>query len=281
VSAGRTKKATTTVRAIRCHAKAMSASATEPLFRGVAVALVTLFDADLEVDVQATAAHAARLVELGITGVLVAGTTGEAAALTDDERNRLIGAVRQALPPAVPVIAGTGAGWGREAAARTVQAADAGAAAALVLSPPLATDPRPYYDEVAKASAGMPLLAYHYPAVSGPGIAVEYLDDLPVVAVKDSSGDAERLLAEVETSSLPVYTGSSALVGMAGLLGCPGAILALANAEPEGCVAAFEQGSQGLIGAAHLAQRAHGGFPHAIKRLTAARFGTPAHRRMG
>ena len=49
----------------------------QPLWRGVAVALVTLFEADgVRVDAAATAAHARRLVELGVRGVLVAGSTG-------------------------------------------------------------------------------------------------------------------------------------------------------------------------------------------------------------
>ena len=55
---------------------------TEPLFTGVGVALATLFDEAGEVDVKATAAHAATLVELGIRAVVVAGSTGEASALT-------------------------------------------------------------------------------------------------------------------------------------------------------------------------------------------------------
>ena len=78
-------------------------------FRGVGVALLTLFDDDLEVDVPATAAHAARLVELGVQAVVVAGSTGEAGALEPHERAALVGAVRQAVD--VPVRAGTGAAW--------------------------------------------------------------------------------------------------------------------------------------------------------------------------
>src|SRR5438045_739992 len=56
------------------------------MWRGIGVALVTLFDGDLAVDVDATAAHAARLVDLGVRAVLVCGSTGEADALTDAER---------------------------------------------------------------------------------------------------------------------------------------------------------------------------------------------------
>ena len=132
----------------------------------------------------------------------------------------------------------------------------------------------------------LPLLAYHYPAVSSPGIALEHLAELPVVGMKDSTGDPERLLAELDAWDRPVYTGSSALVSAAAGLGCPGVILALANAEPEGCVAAWHDGrgdgaAQRALTAAHLAQRGAGGFPHGIKALTAVKFGTSTATRMG
>ena len=138
----------------------------------------------------------------------------------------------------------------------------------------------------ASAAPDLPLLAYHYPAVSSPGIPLEHLADLPVVGLKDSTGDTERLLAELATWDRPTYPGSSALVSTAAQLGCPGVILALANAEPEACISAWHRGSgdgaaQRRLTTAHLAQRGGGGFPHGIKALTAARFQTSVHTRMG
>ncbi|HYX95028.1 MAG TPA: dihydrodipicolinate synthase family protein, partial [Geodermatophilus sp.] len=65
-----------------------------PLFTGVGVALVTLFRDDGALDAPATADLAVQLVGLGVRCVLVAGTTGEAAALTAEERDALVGAVR-------------------------------------------------------------------------------------------------------------------------------------------------------------------------------------------
>ncbi|MEU8613776.1 dihydrodipicolinate synthase family protein, partial [Actinoplanes sp. NPDC048791] len=65
---------------------------TEPLWTGPAVALVTLFDADAAVDAKGTAEHAARLVDAGIRAVLVNGSTGEAATLSDAERVELVAA---------------------------------------------------------------------------------------------------------------------------------------------------------------------------------------------
>jgi dihydrodipicolinate synthase/N-acetylneuraminate lyase len=249
-------------------------------FTGVGVALVTLFDDDGGLDAKATAAHAARLVDMGVRAVVVAGTTGEAAALSVRERDALLAEVRAAVT-AVPVVAGTGAAWGRDAAELTVRARDGGADAVLVLSPPRTPDPRPYYETVAAAAGDLPVLAYHFPAVSPPGIAVEHLAGLPVAGAKDSSGDPDRLLAELEGYDGALYVGSSAVLSLAGPLGCAGAILGLANVEPEGCAAAFagDAAAQRGLAAAHLA--AGRDFPRGLKERVAERFGTSRVARLG
>lgn len=250
-----------------------------PIFTGVGVALVTLFDADLSVDVDATAALAGDLVEEGIAAVVVAGSTGEAFALDAAERAALISAVRDVLPADVPVIAGTGAASARQASTLTAMARDAGADAALVLSPPRSSDPRPYYAEVARAAGDLPLLAYHFPHVSPPGIAMAHLRDLPVVGLKDSTGDPERLLAELTTYDGAVYGGSSALITQAAALGATGMILALANSQPEDCVAAFTGDAEAQLRLAphHLAMTP---FPEGIKAQVAARWGCATHTRL-
>src|SRR5258708_23054290 len=75
----------------------------EEVFRGVGVALVTIFGRTGEADPAATAKHAADLVSRGMRAVLVAGTTGEAGTLTPQERAALIQALRAAIPPAAPL----------------------------------------------------------------------------------------------------------------------------------------------------------------------------------
>lgn len=252
----------------------------DPVFRGVGVALVTLFDDDGEIDVAATAAHAARLVEAGVQGVLVSGSSGEAPALSAEERVLLLEGVRDAVPDAIPVLAGTGAASARQAAALTLSASEHGADAVLALSPPRVADPCAYYDVVVRSAGTLPVLAYHYPKASEPGIAVEVLPELPVAGLKDSSGDPDRLLAELDWGR-PVYTGSSAILSFAGPLGCAGAILALANVEPEGCIAAFtgDAAAQRRLTGAHLAGRVD--FPKRLKEMMSARFGTSPVCRMG
>jgi len=209
------------------------------IFTGIGVALVTLFDDEGEIDAPATADHAARMVDAGVRAVLVAGTTGEAAALDPDERSDLLVAVRSAVDGRVPVIAGTGAPSTRQAVVLSKRAADDGADALLVLSPPNVAEPLAYYERVTTA-VDVPVLAYHYPKVSSPGIPVELLDGLPIAGIKDSSGDAERLILEADAISQGVYTGSPVLIHLAGAIGCAGAILALANVDPEGCVRAWQ-----------------------------------------
>jgi 4-hydroxy-tetrahydrodipicolinate synthase len=251
---------------------------TEPVFTGVGVALATLFDADLAVDVDATRDHAVRLVEAGLRAVIVNGSTGEASALDRDERRALIAAVKDAVD--VPVLAGTGAPSSRQAVTLSLDALSAGADALLVLSPPGAADAGPYYASVQAALPDTPVLGYHYPAVSAPGIAVDDLPGLPVDGVKDSSGDANRLLATLEVFDRPLYTGSSAVLSLAGPIGCTGAILGLANVEPERCVAAFagDAGAQRALAPAHLAMARQ--FPAGLKSLMAGRWGTAEHRRL-
>jgi 4-hydroxy-tetrahydrodipicolinate synthase len=249
-------------------------------FTGIGVALVTLFDDTKAIDEKGTADLAARLVDDGVSAVVVAGSTGEADTLEDDERRRLLDAVR-ARVDGVPVLAGTGGTWAGQAARRTAAARDGGADAALVLSPRRVADPRAYYAEVAAAAGDLPLLAYHYPGASLPGIPVELLPELPVVGAKDSSGDPERLLAELSTWDGFLYPGAATLLSFAGPLGCPGAILALANAAPKECAAAFTGDAEAQLALTrdHLASAE--AFPYGIKALVAARYGTSTVSRAG
>ena len=244
--------------------------ATAGLFRGVGVALVTIFGDDGEIDPGATGKLAADLVARGMRAVLVNGSTGEAATLTGPERAALIEAVRGAVPPGTPVIAGTGAPSARQAAVLTADAAAAGADAVLAFPPPGSRDLTGYFGAVAGAAGGRPVLAYHFPRVSAPGVPVAALAGLPVAGVKDSSGDPDRLLDALAHYPGATYVGSSAVLALAGPMGAAGAILALANVEPERCVAAFagDTAAQLALADRHLAARQGG--PAELKKILAA-----------
>jgi 4-hydroxy-tetrahydrodipicolinate synthase len=250
--------------------------ATTGVFRGVGVALVTIFGDDGEIDPGATGKLARDLVAHGMEAVVVCGSTGEAATLTAPERVALIEAVRGAVRPGIPVIAGTGAPSARQAAALTWDAVQAGADAVLAFPPPGSRDLAGYFGAVAGAARGRPVLAYHFPRVSAPGVPVDALAALPVAGVKDSSGDPDRLLDELAHYPGATYVGSSAVLALAGPMGAAGAILALANVEPERCVAAFVGDARAQLDLADRHLGARRGGVAALKAVLAAERGTPA-----
>jgi len=107
-------------------------------------------------------------------------------------------------------------------------------------------------------------------------VPVDALAGLPIAGVKDSSGSADRLLDEIAHYPGATYVGSSALLALAGPMGAAGAILALANVEPERCCRAFggDAAAQRELADRHLAVRAGG--PAVLKRILAASHGTSA-----
>lgn len=245
-----------------------------PLFRGVGVALVTLFDSGGEADPVSTGKLAAGLAGRGVAAVLVNGTTGEAGTLTSAERTALIEAVRAAVPAPVPVIAGTGAPSLRQADALTRAAVSAGADAVLTWCPPRCADLAGYFAAVGEAAAGRPVLAYHNPFIACADLPVDSLAGLPVSGVKDSSGSPDRLLDELARYPGDTYAGSSGYLALAGPMGAAGALLALANLAPEACIRAWggDATVQRGLAAQHLAVRAGG--PAQLKRMLAGADGT-------
>ena len=169
--------------------------------------------------------------------VLIAGSTGEAATLEPGERIALVEGVRKAVGGAVPVLAGTGAPWARQAAGLTADAADAGADAALVLSPPGAADLAGYYGHVVDANPAVPVMAYHFTNMSAPGIDVDELPALAALRGHRSEGllgrhgpaaaDARRVCPGT------LYVGSPWVLVDGGAIRATGALLAVANVEPE------------------------------------------------
>lgn len=251
------------------------------LFSGVGVALVTVFDEAGDLDPGSTGKLAADLTGRGVRAVLVSGSTGEAATLADTERIALIEAVRAAVPDSVPVIAGTGAPSARQAAALTSAAAAAGADAVLTWCPATCTDLPGYFSAVHEAADGRPVLAYHNPWMPSAEIPVDALASLPVAGLKDSSGSPDRLLDELAHYRGETYVGSSGYLALAGPMGADGALLALANLDPEGCARAFggDAGAQRELAELHLEVRRGG--PAAIKRILATARGICPVARLG
>lgn len=234
-----------------------------PLPGGVGVALVTMFADDDAVDVAATVARAEACVGLGLSSVLVAGTTGEAFRLSVDDRVALATAMKDALPR-TPVIVGTGSPNATRGLEITAGVAAAGVGDALLVLAPGDADPVAFYAEARRAARGTPVLAYHFPVVSPPGIETSVVPTLGVDGIKDSSGSSNRL-AELVEAGVRVYVGSPTHLAVAGGCGAAGALLAVANVAPSLCLAAWngDMAAQRALFALHV--RASADFPGYLK----------------
>jgi len=111
-------------------------------------------------------------------------------------------------------------------------------------------------------------------------IPVDGLAALPVAGVKDSSGSPDRLLDELAHYPGEIYVGSSGYLSLAGPMGAGGALLALANVDPEGCARAFGGDPAAQRGLADLHLEMRRGGPAAIKRNLAATRGISAMTRL-
>jgi 4-hydroxy-tetrahydrodipicolinate synthase len=152
----------------------------------------------------------------------------------DDGRLDIEATTEQAVSCAV----GTGDPVAARAVALTTEGARAHVADAVLV---LAAGDMPaseLYPAVAAAAGTTPVLAYHLPVLSPPGVPVDAMPALPVVGIKDSSGDADRL-APLLHDGQEVYVGSPNLLSTAGPCGARGALLGLANTVPEACAAAW------------------------------------------
>ncbi len=231
---------------------------------GVLAPITTPFDpASGDVTAVQLRRNVASLMAAGLDGLVVAGSTGEAAALDPEEHSLLIDVARDALPDGRWLLAGTGAESTRQAVTLTRAAARAGADAVLVRPPAYfaaGTTPATladYFRAVADASP-VPVLIYNIPKYTHLPLAAGLLRQLAshdnIVGVKDSSGDAKNLAAYRDAApGWSVLAGSGSLLYTALEMGCDGGVLAVACFAAALCAdvyAAFRRGDRERAGGA-------------------------------
>jgi 4-hydroxy-tetrahydrodipicolinate synthase len=185
-------------------------------FGAVITAMVTPFDGEGALDLDAAAQLARWLAEHGSEGLVVAGTTGEGSTLTDDEKLDLWRAVAEAVT--IPVIVNTGSNDTAHSVHLTAQAAGCGAAGVLAVTPyynrPSQAGIEAHFRAIA-AATDLPVLLYDIPVRSGRKIGhdvmVRLAHDVPNMAgVKDAANDvaaSARLIAAVP-ERFEVYSGN-------------------------------------------------------------------------
>lgn len=167
---------------------------------GVHVPLITPFDNNGVVDTKAISHLVEVMIANGISGIVAAGTTGEAYALNFDERQTVTDTIRKQVNGRVPVLAGVGGMSTREAIKHAQLAVELKCDGLMVAAPayvlPTPSELATHVTAVIAASK-LPTVLYDYPARTGVPFDQESLDALAdneyVIGIKEASGDLDRI----------------------------------------------------------------------------------------
>jgi 4-hydroxy-tetrahydrodipicolinate synthase len=211
----------------------MSTPPSRSRFGRVITAMVTPFDDDGALDLEAAVELARWLAAHGSDGLVLSGSTGESSVLTDEEKVGLWRAVAAAVT--IPVIAGTGSNDTEHSVRLTELAAATGIDGVLVVTPyynrPSQSGIYEHFRLVAEAAGGLPVILYDIPARTGRRIAAPTLlrlaHDVPsIVALKDAAGDpvGTAHLAARAPSGFEIYSGDDVMTLPLLAIGAIGAI---------------------------------------------------------
>ena len=169
-------------------------------FEGIYTPIVTPYRADFSIDRDRFAEVVAMLIDAGVAGIVVAGTTGEYYAQSTEERLEMMALAKDLIGARVPLIVGTGAMRTEDSIGFAEAARGIGADALLVSTPPYAY---PTGREIAlhalavDRAANLPVMLYNYPGRMSVNMDEDTLDRVGrspnFCAIKESSGDPNRL----------------------------------------------------------------------------------------
>jgi 4-hydroxy-tetrahydrodipicolinate synthase len=211
------------------------------LFKGVCTALITPFK-DEKIDYHSLKNLIEFQINSGIDALLVNGTTGESATLTECEKRELISFTVREVAGRVPLIAGTGSNSTTRALHLSQFASDVGADAILVVTPYYnktnQTGLIAHYKAIAK-NTKLPIILYNVPSRTGVNILPETVIKLAkinnIVGIKEASGNLSQIaeICKKSPKSFAVYSGDDLLTLPILSMGAHGVISVTANAEPE------------------------------------------------
>jgi 4-hydroxy-tetrahydrodipicolinate synthase len=193
----------------------------------VLTAIVTPFDERLRVNEESFVGLMRHLGENGSDGFVVAGTTGEASTMTDEEQLALIGLAVEERPPGKSIVAGTGTNDTREAVHLTERATELGADAMLSVTPyynkPSRLGLKRHYEAVASAT-DKPILLYNIPGRTATNMDRDLLAELAqiegVTGVKQANAQELELI-----DGLDLYAGDDASFARTLEMGGAGGVL--------------------------------------------------------
>lgn len=208
---------------------------------GSITALATPFAANGELDLDAWRKLLKRQLDGGTQGVVVAGSTGEAAALSDDEYVAILSIAVETMGGRMPILAGTGQMNTARTIAQTRVAKSAGAEYALVVTPayvrPTQAGLVAHYRAVAE-QGGLPVVLYNVPGRTGTDMRPETVAELAphpnIVGIKEAVAAPERMAAllALRSDKFVVLSGDDGTAARSMLDGADGLISVGSNALP-------------------------------------------------
>jgi 4-hydroxy-tetrahydrodipicolinate synthase len=196
----------------------MPSTAAATAFGRVLTAMVTPFRADGSLDLEAAQRLATHLVDHGHDGLVVSGTTGESPTTTDDEKERLVRAVVEAVGDRARVVAGSGTNDTHHTIELSRAAEKAGAHGLLIVTPYYNKPPQEAlvrHFVAAADSVDLPVILYDIPARTGTPIEHDSLVRLAeherILAVKDAKGDLFEGSRVMASTDLAYYSGDDAM----------------------------------------------------------------------
>ncbi|OYT41650.1 MAG: 4-hydroxy-tetrahydrodipicolinate synthase [Candidatus Altiarchaeales archaeon ex4484_43] len=209
--------------------------------KGLFTAVITPFDEKGKVDEKGLRGNIEFQLENGVDGVVPVGTTGESATLSEEEHKRVVEITIDQVNGRALVLAGTGSNNTAEAIDYTRHAKDAGADAALMISPyynkPTQEGIYQHYKKVAE-SVDIPIILYTVPGRTMVNIEPETtkrLSEIPnIVGIKDASGNLNQISKEILLcgEDFVVLSGDDSLNLPIISLGGKGAISVVSNIAP-------------------------------------------------
>ena len=217
---------------------------------GMFVPCVTPFTRAGQLDVKGLRECVRFWLEEGVSGLVPCGSNGEAPYLTRQERTKVIEAVLDEADGKVPVIAGTGSMSTRETITFTKDAAEHGAAAALVVTPfyfKLSNKEIQEHYRTVSDAVDIPIVIYNVPKFTGISLEPAQIQKLAtenerIVGLKDSGGNIGTITETLRLTGnkISVLAGTADVALPTLLTGGRGAVLAVANVFPALCSRLYE-----------------------------------------
>jgi 4-hydroxy-tetrahydrodipicolinate synthase len=231
------------------------------MFDGLTVAMVTPFR-DGAIDLEATAQIIDFMIEGGAEGLVVSGSTGEAATCSVDERRTLWRFARERVRSRVPVIAGTGTNATADSIVLTRMAEELGLDGAMIVTPyynkPTPKGQIAHFTAIAK-STKLPLVIYNVPGRTATNTlpeTIEQLRELPnVVAIKEASGSLDQASAICARTPFTLLSGDDSLTLPMIAVGATGVISVAGNVAPAEMRALCDHARAGRIAEAQAVHR--------------------------